>query len=99
MNIQPCTMYYNFCQSDKSNLLFFSNWAYLNIIKENVAEYYLYQIFSGPRATWYPTFHNSNANTGFARYFGIAYYFSTLQFNQSGSVLTDPQKFALTPGF
>ena len=29
----------------------------------------------------------------------FVYYFSTLQFNQSGSSLTEPQKFALTPGF
>ena len=29
----------------------------------------------------------------------FVYYFSTLQFNQKGSSLTDPQKFALTPGF
>ena len=29
----------------------------------------------------------------------FVYYFSTAQFNQSVSSLTDPQKFALTPGF
>ena len=29
----------------------------------------------------------------------FVYYFPTMQFNQSGSSLTDPQKFALTPSF
>ena len=45
--------------------------AALLFIEENVAEYYLYPILSTPLDTWYPTFHNSNANTGFARYFSI----------------------------
>ena len=70
-------------------------------LEQNVAEYYLYQIFSGPRGTWYPTFHNSNTLTLALRGISVlfVYYFPTMQFNQSGSSLTDPQKFALTPGF
>ena len=65
MNIQPCTMNCNFCQNDKSNLLLFSNWASLNIIYRGKCG----RILLVPHFQ-YPTFHNSNANTGFARYFG-----------------------------
>ena len=38
-----------------------------------MAEYYLYPILSTPWDTWYPTFHNSNRNIGFARYFSIVF--------------------------